>query len=54
MTYAIVIAFFLKKNCTPEGVQRKKEIVFFSCIAFSKFITGISFFSVISLFDRRR
>ena len=29
MTYAIVIAIFLKKNCTPEGVQRKKEIVFF-------------------------
>ena len=46
MTYAIVIAIFLKKNCTPEGVQRKKEIVFFSCIAFSKFITGISFFQL--------
>lgn len=29
MTYAIVIAIFLKKNCTPEGVQRKKEIFFF-------------------------
>lgn len=46
MTYAIVIAIFLKKNCTPEGVQRKKEIVFFSCIAFSKFFTGISFFQL--------
>lgn len=46
MTYAIVIAFFLKKDCTPEGVQRKKEIVFFSCIAVIKFITGISFFQL--------
>jgi hypothetical protein len=45
MTYAIVIAIFLKKNCTPEGVQRKKEIVFFSCIAFINLLLVSPFFS---------
>lgn len=49
MTYAIVNAIFLKKNCTPEGVQRKKEIVFFHVLHSVNLLLVSPFFSYFTI-----